>query len=165
MGTKSSHTDQEIKTNTKIDDSSTNNPNNFDESFSTTNNTNMDIGTSKNIQPENKIEERKYPYKFEYKGDGKSVLLAGDFLDNWKSIKVMVKNNDTGIFERMVNLTRKKHQFKFIVDNKWVCSSQYPTIMDNSHNQNNYIDLTEYIPPKDLVKKEEKAKKRKKKCY
>ena len=40
MGTKSSHTDQEIKTNTKIDDSTTNNPNNFDESFSTTNNTN-----------------------------------------------------------------------------------------------------------------------------
>lgn len=153
MGTKSSHTDQEIKTNTKIDDSSTNNPNNFDESFSTTNNTNMDIGTSKNIQPENKIEERKYPYKFEYKGDGKSVLLAGDFLDNWKSIKVMVKNNDTGIFERMVNLTRKKHQFKFIVDNKWVCSSQYPTEPDERGIINNFIDLTN-IPPDNLLKED-----------
>ena len=154
MGTKSSQTDQEIKTNTKFDDS---NPNNFDESFSTTNNTNMDVGTSKNIQ-ENKIEEKKYPYKFEYKGEGKSVLLAGDFLDNWKSIKVMIKNNATGIFERMVNLTQKKHQFKFIVDNKWVCSNQYPTIPDERGIINNFIDLTNYIPPDNLIKEDAKKK-------
>ena len=158
MGTKSSQTDQEEKPNTKIDDSNTNNnPNNFDESFSTTNNTNMDVGTSKNIQ-ENKIEEKKYPYKFEYKGDGKSVLLAGDFLDNWKGIKVMVKNNATGIFERMVNLTRKKHQFKFIVDNKWICSNQYPTMPDERGIINNFIDLTNYIPPDNLLKEDLKKK-------
>jgi hypothetical protein len=74
----------------------------------------------------------------------------------------MVKNEETQIFELIVELPKKIHYFKFIVDNKWVCSSQYQTIMDNSHNQNNFIDLTEYIPPKDLVKKEEKAQKGKK---
>ena len=157
MGTKSSQTEQEIKTNTKIDESNINNQNNVDESFSTTNNTNMEGGgVSKNSN--NRIKENKYPFKFEYKGEGKSVLLAGDFLDNWKSIKVMIKNNETGIFERLVYLPKGKYQFKFIVDNKWVCSSQYPTIPDERGIINNFIDLTNYFPPENLIKEELKKK-------
>ena len=67
----------------------------------------------------------------------------------------MLKNPQTEIFEKIIKLPKTKHYFKFIVDNKWVCSNQYPTIMDNSNNQNNFIDLTNYIPPKELMKIEE----------
>ena len=59
----------------------------------------------------------------------------------------MIKNVETEIFEKIIYLPRAKHYFKFIVDNKWVCSNQYPTTMDNSNNQNNFIDLTNYTPP------------------
>ena len=123
----------------------------------------QEITENKNIKNiKNNETEKLYPFKFEWKGSGSVVVLAGSFLNDWKEFKQMVKNEETQIFELIVELPKKIHYFKFIVDNKWVCSSQYQTIMDNSHNQNNYIDLTKYIPPKDLVKKEEKAKKGKK---
>ena len=81
MGTKSSKTEKEDITPNKNDEPKIN-QNNIDESFSTTNNTQVEVGTSKNSK--NIIEEKKYPYKVEYKGEGMSVLLAGDFLENWK---------------------------------------------------------------------------------
>ena len=106
-----------------------------------------------------KEKEKLCTFKFEWKGWGSSVFLAGDFLNNWKDHTPMVKNAETQIFELILDLPKKIHYFKFIVDNKWVCSDQYPTTMDNSNNQNNYIDLTNYIQPDSLIKKEEKNKK------
>ena len=104
---------------------------------------------------ENQNENQKFPFKFEYKGLGSSVILTGSFLDDWKEYKPMVKNPDTDIFELVEYLTKTKHFFKFIVDNKWVCSNQYPTTNDNSNNQNNFVDLVNYTPPEDLIKREE----------
>ena len=85
-----------------------------------------------------KEKEKLCTFKFEWKGWGSSVFLAGDFLNNWKDHTPMVKNAETQIFELILDLPKKIHYFKFIVDNKWVCSDQYPTSMDNSNNQNNY---------------------------
>ena len=102
--------------------------------------------------------EKLYPFKFEWKGLGSTVILAGSFLDNWKDFKPMIKNQETEIFELIINLPKKIHYFKFIVDNKWVCSNQYQTTVDNSNNQNNFIDLTNYVPPDYLVKMEENKK-------
>ena len=45
------------------------------------------------------------------------------------------------------------HQYKFIIDNVWKISKDYPTINDGSGNVNNYIDNTE------LQKKSFKIKK------
>ena len=80
--------------------------------------------------------------------------MAGSFLDNWANIKVMVKNSKNDTYERVVYLPKAKHQFKFIVDNKWVCSDQYPTMPDERGIINNFIDLTNYIPPENLLKDE-----------
>jgi len=99
--------------------------------------------------------EKLFPYKFEYKGLGSSVILTGSFLENWTKYEPMVKNSETEIFEKVEYLTKTKHYFKFIVDNKWVCSNQYQIITDNSNNQNNFIDLTNYVPPEDLIRREE----------
>ncbi len=106
----------------------------------------------------NKIKEELYPFKFEWKGLGKSVMITGTFLENWTKFEPMIKNTETEIFEKIIDLPRTKHYFKFIVDNKWVCSNQYPTTMDKSNNQNNFIDLTNYIPPKELIKIKEYKK-------
>ena len=78
-----------------------------------------------------------------------------DFLDNWNSVKVMIKNNENDIFEKVVYLTKTKHQFKFIVDDNWICSEQYPTMHDERGIMNNFIDLKNYNPPESLIKDEE----------
>ena len=49
------------------------------------------------------------------------------------------------IFEIILNISKSVHQFKFIVDKKWVCSPNYRTIKENN-NINNTIDLTKFDP-------------------
>ena len=83
------------------------------------------------------IKEETYPYKFIWNAGGKIVKITGSFLDNWKKIKEMKKNINNGNFEITINLTKSKHEFKFIVDNKWICSQQYEIIKD----KNNYNNI------------------------
>jgi len=96
-------------------------------------------------------------FKFEWKPDIKhinreiEVLLIGSFLKNWNNFVIMKKNEQSQIYEYETYLPRKVHYFKFIVNNKWLCSDLYPTKSDESNNINNCIDLTNY--------KEEKEKK------
>ena len=156
MGTKSSKTGEENINEKEIKLQPQFFGTNYDESFSTSQNTQNEEKTTGNTN--NEISTKKYPFKFEYKGNGKSVLLAGSFLDNWNNIKVMIKNKDTNNFERVVYLPKGKHQFKFIVDNKWLCSNQYPTIPDDQGNINNFIDLTNYSPPEEILKEELRKK-------
>lgn len=162
MGSKSSKTeldnnkDKEIKLKPEFYGSNAyKNNTNYDESFSTSQNTQINQSEEQSTKNnKNEFSSKKYPFKFEYKGNGKSVLLAGSFLDNWANIKVMVKNSKNDTYERVVYLPKAKHQFKFIVDNKWVCSNQYPTMPDERGIINNFIDLTNYVPPENLLKDE-----------
>ena len=165
MGSKlSKSNDEEVKIEPQYWGTNTNKEASINDSdtFSTSQQTQDNIESSiisKNIKKEKtKDGNNLFPFKFEWKGLGSSVILAGSFLENWTKFEPMIKNPETEIFEKIINLPKKKHYFKFIVDNKWVCSNQYPTTMDISNNQNNFIDLTNYIPPKDLVKIEEYKK-------
>ncbi len=72
------------------------------------------------------------------------VMITGTFLDNWNLFMRMVKNPETKIYEYETFLPKQIHYFKYIVNNKWLCSDLYGTRIDNSHNINNYIDLTNY---------------------
>ena len=165
MGSKLSKTnDEEVKIEPQYWGTNTNkNEIKYDsDTFSTSQQTQENTEStiiSKNKEKKKSNEEQKlFPFKFEWKGLGSSVILAGSFFENWTKFEPMIKNPETEIFEKIINLPRTKHYFKFIVDNKWVCSNQYPTTMDNSNNQNNFIDLTNYTPPKDLIRKEEYKK-------
>ena len=132
MGSKSSKTsnEKEVKLKPQVWGFNTyQKNNNYDESYSTSQNTQSETNNTIKSSSKKTI-EKKYPFKFEWKGNGKSVLLAGNFLDNWTNTEVLVKNNDTGAFELLLYLPKGKHQFKFIVDNKWICSNQYPTMAD-----------------------------------
>ena len=53
------------------------------------------------------------------------------------------KNKSAGFFKVNLNVPKGIHQFKIIVDKKWVCSSQYSIII-NKNNANNIIDLTNF---------------------
>ena len=108
------------------------------------------------------------PFKFEWKDEENSsckemeVLITGSFLDNWNICIPMIKNPEKNIYEYQTSLPKKKHFFKFIVNNNWRCSNLYPTTKDDSNNINNYIDLENYSfsnSNKNVNNKENKTKK------
>ena len=108
----------------------------------------------------------KIPFKFEWKEGGNDVKISGSFLDNWKQQLDMKKNLKTGYFEIFLNIPKGIHQFKFIVDKKWACSSEYITINDKN-NTNNIIDLLNF-PANNIIENYNKSnllniKKKKKK--
>ena len=111
------------------------------------------------------LNEKKIPYKFEWKEGGNDVKIAGSFLNNWKDQKIMKKNSNTGFFEIIINIPKGVNQFKFIVDNKWTCSPNYLAI-NEKNNTNNIIDTTNYnsneMNDNEPINSKE-AKKRKKK--
>ena len=90
------------------------------------------------------------PFKFEWKENISNtnkeleVMITGSFLNNWEQFIKMDKNPETDIYEYLAYLPKKKHYFKYIINNKWLCSDLYPTTQDDSNNTNNYIDLTNY---------------------
>ena len=98
------------------------------------------------------LNEKKVQYKFEWKEGGYDVKIAGSFLNNWKDLINMEKNINTGFFEIVLDIPKAIHQFKFIVDSKWVCSSNYKTI-NEKNNLNNIIDLTYYNPNNNIEEK------------
>lgn len=110
------------------------------------------------------LKEETIPYKFIWNQGGKNVKIAGTFLENWKKEVEMEKDINNDLFEKIIFLTKSKHEFKFIVDGKWVCSKQYEICIDKN-NINNIIDLTNYIPnEKEMKIINEKLKQTKKKC-
>ena len=88
------------------------------------------------------------PFKFEWKVNNNNenkeieVMIAGTFLNNWNTFIKMDKNPETNIYEYKTLLKREKHFFKYLINNKWLCSDLYPKVQDNSNNTNNFIDLT-----------------------
>ena len=97
---------------------------------------------------ENKFEL--IPFTFEWKENISNakkdleVMITGSFLNNWKQFIKMDKNPETNIYEFQAYLPKKKHYFKYIINNKWLCSDLYPTMKDEFNNTNNYIDLTNH---------------------
>ena len=122
-------------------------------------------------------------FKFKWKDNDNNsnkeieVMITGSFLNNWNELMPMVKNPETNIYEYETLLSRERHYFKYIINNKWLCSDLYKTVQDESNNINNYIDLTNYQKNQNTEEKifeadnhnnseikKEKIKKRKKIC-
>lgn len=80
------------------------------------------------------------PFKFEWKESGTDVKISGSFLDNWDRKEPLKFNNETKSYEITLKIPRGLNQFKFIVDDKWLCSKYYKVIKDKSNNDNNEID-------------------------
>ena len=113
------------------------------------------------------------PFNFKWKESENNndkeleVLITGTFLNNWQTFIKMEKNPETNIYEYRTFLPKEKHSFKYIINNKWLCSDLYPTTKDNSNNTNNYIDLTNYNNNENkedqiLIKKVKTKKKKRK---
>ena len=97
----------------------------------------------------------KINYLFIWREGGCQVKLTGSFSD-WKIKFDMVKDPNDNFFKCQLPLDNKIYQFKFIVDNDWKCSDNYPIKEDNSGNINNFIDLTNYNEKKEQKTEKEK---------
>ena len=120
------------------------------------------LSEKKNDNKETQKDER-IPFKFEWKEGGNKVTITGSFLSNWTVFIEMVKNPENGNFEFNINLPKSIHQFKFIVDNIWKCSNNYPILNDGSGNFNNVIDLTNFKDEENNSNQNENVNKDKKK--
>jgi 5'-AMP-activated protein kinase regulatory beta subunit len=76
--------------------------------------------------------------KFYWREGGNEVFITGSFCDWSKRFKMHKNKND--IFEVELFLTKGLYQFKFIVNNIWRCSSDYPQTKDDQGIYNNFID-------------------------
>ena len=78
-----------------------------------------------------------------WKYGGNNVIIAGSF-GGWKQYKMKKKISEKiEYFEKEIpipNITTEKYQFKFIVDDDWKFSDDYPKIKDENGFINNYID-------------------------
>ena len=123
--------------------------------------------------------ENKVPYEFKWDEGGEKVSVTGTF-GNWSEYFPMTKDPKDQIFKCVVNLTKKKHLYKFIVDNVWRYTGKQPFEKDDKGNTNNFVDLTNYVseinnkkPRKKTVKikkaekkdEEIKTKKKSKRSY
>ena len=97
----------------------------------------------------------KINYLFIWREGGCHVKLTGSFSD-WKIKFDMVKDHNDNLFKCQLPLDNKIYQFKFIVDNDWKCSDNYPIKEDNLGNINNFIDLTNYNEKKEQKTEKEK---------
>ena len=121
------------------------------------------ITTTTEIINKSKNKPELVKYTFYWKGNCEKVTITGSFLDNWTTFIEMDKNKKTGIFEKTFWLPKAKHQFKFIIGKDWVCSDQYPTVPNEYNSMNNFIDLTNYIPPETTTKEEDNKNEKKEK--
>ena len=132
-----------MKSDTSSTKNNKNNKKNLNQESSSSNSSSIDTKTKEETTISKKDE--RIPFKFEWKEGGNKVTITGSFLSNWTVFIEMVKNPENGNFEFNMNLPKSKHQFKFIVDNVWKCSNNYPILNDGSGNFNNVIDLTNFI--------------------
>ena len=147
MGTVSSTSkDQTLKVNEYLDES-----NDYEFKF---NYIKKDLNKNKSFQQSETTENTKkietndlIPIKFEWKEGGNDVKITGTFLENWKRQETLQKNPYTNLYEINLNLNKGIHQFKFIVNDKWVCSPYYKIVKDknDNNNYNNEIDTSNYI--------------------
>jgi len=105
---------------------------------------NSDEENSTDTSNENEESKKRVPTLFEWKDGGENVFITGSFCD-WNQRFILNKNKYTNHFDLLLYLPQGKYEFKFIVDNNWVCSNYYNKITDEKNNTNNVIDNTNYF--------------------
>jgi hypothetical protein len=108
------------------------------------------------------FEDKRKKFIFVWNEGGNDVKVTGSFSD-WKIQFSMIKDPDTQSFKFELPLDNGTYQYKFIVDNVWKCSKNYPTVPDGSGNVNNILNFNENEENESDDKNEEKNIKEKKK--
>lgn len=78
-----------------------------------------------------------------WKGSGRTVILARAGDDYWKGRQPMEYDPETKIWSTQIHVLPGTHHFKFIVDDQWRITDQYPTAVDDLDGSlSNYVTAT-----------------------
>ncbi|KAI0801976.1 5'-AMP-activated protein kinase beta subunit, interation domain-containing protein [Irpex lacteus] len=78
-----------------------------------------------------------------WKSGGRSVILARAGDDYWKGRQPMEYDPETKTWSAQIHVLPGTHHFKFLVDDQWLTSSQYPTAVDDLDGSlANYVSVT-----------------------
>jgi 1,4-alpha-glucan branching enzyme len=81
--------------------------------------------------------------RFELDSPGaKAVYLAGDF-NEWNPTARRMKrvHKDTDTFVAQVNLSPGRHEFRYVVDGKWVCCPTSPRVPNTMGTENSVVEV------------------------
>ncbi|ESN95351.1 hypothetical protein HELRODRAFT_86841 [Helobdella robusta] len=93
---------------------------------------------SLNIRVGIDINARKLPTVFRWTGEGKNCFLSGSF-DNWNSLIPLVKSvND---FFTIIELPEGTYQYKYLIDNQWMCDNNQDKVPNSFGTHNNVISV------------------------
>ncbi|MBN2372954.1 AAA family ATPase [bacterium] len=76
-----------------------------------------------------------------YSPQASNVFLAGDF-NGWKPEREPLFDiKGDGVWQRIVDLEPGRHQYKFVVDGKWIKDPENPDILEGPFGENSICDL------------------------
>lgn len=70
---------------------------------------------------------------------GRFVAIAGDF-NGWEpAVTPMKLNPQVGVFEALVDLPPGEHQYRLVVDGRWICDPHNPRVTPNPYGELNSV--------------------------
>lgn len=82
------------------------------------------------------INARKLPTMFRWRNTAKSCYVSGSY-DNWTTKIPLVKSQEN--FYTIIDLPEGTHQFKYYVDNQWICDPEQNKVPNTFGTENNII--------------------------
>lgn len=110
------------------------------------------LRSSSSLTPSSPSNKRLIAQDFFWNHGGTKVILTGTF-DNWqKSVMMKPKLGDMTVFSATVFVDpTKDYQFKYVVDDVWRCSLDFPTITDNHGNVNNLLAAVSSVDTNQII--------------
>ncbi len=86
-------------------------------------------------------EYKKVTFSFE-DDPGKNIFVAGSF-NGWQPNKTRLKGNDTGEYSVTLKLPAGRHEYKFVVEDRWCVDPQNPEAVPNDCGSTNSVIVVE----------------------
>ena len=96
----------------------------------------------KNIIFKKTQETTRFSTIFQWDGEAVCVYLTGSFCDWHQFFQMEKSQKQKNKFFLILFLPKGVYQYKFKIDDKWKCNSNFPTCSDKNGNVNNILDLT-----------------------
>lgn len=93
------------------------------------------------MKKSNPLKGKKVIFSFQTE-KGKDVYVAGTF-NNWQPGKTKLKHNGAGKYTAALQLRSGRHEYKFVVDNKWCLDPQNPEAIPNDCGSLNNVIIVE----------------------
>jgi chromosome partitioning protein len=72
-------------------------------------------------------------------GEARSIAIAGEF-NLWSAdAHPMRRNDEAGVFERIIELPPGRHQYRLVIDGRWVADPHNPDRIHNTHGEPNSV--------------------------